>query len=134
MVSVKEKGDFIYAAGVRQSTADATKFNGYVVKLNGNTGALVWEFDFLSGSGQRSGFETIAFTSDGGFIVGGFSHMGWESGSKFPGFKSGGQIESGRPILHKFSKAVADATANFSAGTGGIYDKIVIYLKSIIIN
>ena len=84
------------------------EYNGYVVKLDVETGNLIWEFDFTSGSGVRSGFETIHFTSDGGFIVGGFSHREWE---EHPYFKSGGQVDNGRPVLHKFSAEIANSAS-----------------------
>ena len=48
------------------------------------------------------------FTADGGFIVGGFTDR---AGTNFPGFKSGGQIDEGRPVLHKFSAALANASS-----------------------
>ena len=57
---------------------------------------------------SQSGYESIAFTSDGGFIAGGWGNHegGW------PSFKSGGQVEFGVPIYQKFSAAVAlQATA-----------------------
>ena len=50
------------------------KYNGYVAKIDAQTGQTIWDFDYTSGSGNRSGFETIHFTEDGGFIVGGFTH------------------------------------------------------------
>merc|ERR1712037_722008 len=61
---------------------------------------------YKTASGTRSGFETIHFTSDGGFIVGGFSHR---VDKEMPGFKSGGQVDQGRPVMHKFSAQVANS-------------------------
>ena len=73
-VSVKESADgsYILTAGVRASTSN--RWNGYVVKINALTGQTIWEFDYKTGAGNRSGFETIHFTDDGGFIVGGYTH------------------------------------------------------------
>ena len=48
-------GNFVIAAGLRQSTADATKFNGYVVKLNANTGEKIWAFDVPNDDGTLAG-------------------------------------------------------------------------------
>ena len=58
--------------------------------------------------GTRSGIESIAFTKDGGFIVGGFSH---KEDEEWPHYKSGGAIDSGIPLLIKYSKETADATS-----------------------
>ena len=64
--------------------------------------------DGLSSQSQ-SGYESIAFTSDGGFIAGGWADHegGW------PSFKSGGQVEFGIPIYQKFSASVATQTGAF---------------------
>ena len=54
--------------------------SGYVVKINAETGAKIWSFDVPVDAGtlagDRSGFECIEFTADGGFIVGGFMNRG----------------------------------------------------------
>ena len=65
--------------------------------------------DGLSSQSQ-SGYESIAFTSDGGFIAGGWADHegGW------PSFKSGGQVEFGIPIYQKFSAAVATQASTFA--------------------
>jgi hypothetical protein len=39
-----------------------------IAKLNASTGALIWEMAY----GASSGAETVSFTSDGGFVVGGY--------------------------------------------------------------
>lgn len=101
-------GTYLIAAGIRQPGTSATTYNGYVVKLDAATGSKIWEFDFNTNAGTRSGFETVHFTADGGFIVGGFTDR---AGTNFPGFKSGGQIDEGRPVLHKFSAALANASS-----------------------
>jgi len=82
-----------------------------LVKLDATTGALIWEI-ILPGdamSGPRAGYESIAFTADGGFIAGGFTNYE----GNFPSFKSGGQIDSGNPIFQKFNAATAAATEAF---------------------
>jgi len=61
-------------------------------------------------SGPRAGYESIAFTADGGFIAGGFTNYEGD----FPSFKSGGQIDSGNPIFQKFSSATAAAAEAFT--------------------
>ena len=62
--------------------------------------------------GDRAGYETVAFTADGGFIVGGFGNA---ASTEFPHFKSGGQVAEGTPILEKFSAATASAATMASA-------------------
>ena len=64
--------------------------------------------------GKKSGYETISFTSDGGFIVGGYCNY---KSDEFPVFKSSGQVDSGKPILQKFPATVANAGAMSSAPT-----------------
>jgi len=91
-----------------ESNSIFSAYNGYVAKIDINTGELIWDFDFKTSSGTRSGFETIHFTSDGGFIVGGFSHR---ADVEMPGFKSGGQVDQGRPVMHKFSAQVASSAS-----------------------
>ena len=58
----------------------------------------------------RSGYESVRFTEDGGFIAGGFAR--WQS-EEFPFFKSSGQVDEGFPIMEKFSAAVANANTQF---------------------
>ena len=64
------------AAGIRQRGSNARRYNGYVIKLDAKTGQKIWSFDIRNDAGalagERSGFESVAFTEDGGFIVGGF--------------------------------------------------------------
>lgn len=60
--------------------------------------------------GTGSGVETVAFTSDGGFVVGGYT--GDSTPIKEMFFKSGGQLEAGAPFVGKVSKADAEGTAS----------------------
>ena len=39
-----------------------------IAKLKESDGSLVWEMNY----GTGSGVESVAFTSDGGFVVGGY--------------------------------------------------------------
>ena len=79
-----------------------------MAKINSDTGATIWEFDYTDGAGTRSGFETVHLTSDGGFIVGGFINR---EDTEKPGFKSGGQVDQGTPVMHKFSAALASSSS-----------------------
>lgn len=60
--------------------------------------------------GDRSGYESVQFTSDGGFIAGGFANRF----GGMPHFKSGGAVDDGRPIFEKFSPEIAQATTDFT--------------------
>ena len=113
-VAESPDGSYILAVGVKQMTN--SKHQRYVVKLNAQTGALIWSFVMPTGSGFgfRSGYETIAFTQDGGFIVGGY---GAATSTTFPHFKSGGTVDAAKPILQKFSAATASASTMASAPT-----------------
>ena len=59
---------------------------------------------------SQSGYESIAFTADGGFVAGGWvdHEGGW------PSFKSGGQVDLGYPIFQKFSASVAAQNTAFA--------------------
>ena len=97
------------AVGARATNSNASKIGRYIKKLDVETGAEIWNTTLATNNatfGANSAFETIAFTSDGGFVVGGYAN-GTESG--FPNFKSGGQVEGGVPIMQKFAKNVAEA-------------------------
>ena len=64
--------------------------------------------------GKRSGYESVAFTQDGGFVVAGYANY---KNTEFPFFKSSGQVDSGNPLLEKFSASVANADSMDSAPT-----------------
>ena len=107
-LALSPDGTYVLAAGTKQSTGD--NHHRYIVKLNALTGAVIWSTLLPTDAtfGVRSGYETIAFTQDGGFIVGGYSNHPW---TEFPSFKSGGQLDNGTPILQKFSAATASAAS-----------------------
>ena len=97
------------AVGARATNSNASKIGRYIKKLDVETGAEIWNTTLATNNatfGEKSAFETIAFTSDGGFVVGGYAN-GTATG--FPNFKSGGQVEAGVPIMQKFAKSVAEA-------------------------
>jgi len=74
-----------------------------ILKINASDGALVWKMSYSASS--SNGVESVAFTSDGGFVVGGF--VGSASPSSEFTFKSGGQVEDGNPWVGKVSAADA---------------------------
>lgn len=75
-----------------------------ITKLNEDDGAKIWEMTYVTGSGA----ETVAFTSDGGFVVGGYVNSNTSADSM--NFKSGGQCEDGQPFLGKISATDAAGT------------------------
>ena len=63
-----------------------------IVKLDAKTGSEIWTLllpTTQTNIGKKSGYETIAFTADGGFIVGGYCKY---TSAEFPFFKSSGQV------------------------------------------
>ena len=84
----------------------------WLVKLRASDGAVIWEMmmpvDNSDGMGARNGWETVEFTSDGGFVVGGWANK--QSGN-VPSYKSGGQVDEATPIFQKFSSTVAQSEA-----------------------
>ena len=106
-VAVSPDKTYVIAAGLIE--VSTTVYQRWLVKLNAATGAEIWKIQFPetdAGMGNKSGFESIAFTADGGFIAGGFANRQ----GAFPFFKSAGAVDDGNPIMQKFSKATADAT------------------------
>lgn len=109
-VTSSPDGSYILAAGVKDM-GDLQRQARWLVKLDAATGAEIWQIvmpmDNSDGMGSRSGWETVEFTSDGGFVCGGWAnkHTG-----EFPGYKSGGQVDAARPMFQKFSASVASQT------------------------
>ena len=100
------------AVGVRETNNSGSNQARWVVKIDAQSGSTVWQFELGNDNtwaGAKSGYETIAFTEDGGFVVGGFGKFEEEG---FPAFKSGGQVEVATPIIQKFSPQTAGATSN----------------------
>lgn len=100
---------YVLAAGTRSTRTDLSKIGRYIKKLDAATGAEIWNTTLSVSDtqfGSNSGLETIAFTDDGGFIVGGYAKG---QNKLFPTFKSGGQVEDGLPMMQKFSASVANA-------------------------
>lgn len=58
-----------------------------------------------------TGYESIVFTEDGGFIAGGFAKGEYNSINDIF-FKSGGQVDGAFPLAEKFSSQVASAGKN----------------------
>merc|ERR1712130_500781 len=107
MMAESPDGKYILAVGVKESNHYA--FHRYIIKLSAATGELIWAILMPLDDpdiGMKSGYESIAFTQDGGFIMSGFAHY---TSDEFPYFKSSGQVDDGKPLLEKFSVDVANA-------------------------
>lgn len=110
-VTASPDKSYILAAGVKERSGG--KMARWIVKLDAATGSKIWEIVMPTndGMGGKSGYETVEFTADGGFVVGGWANS--DSG-EFPSFKSGGQVDTGKPMFQKFSSSVAAQTTAFS--------------------
>lgn len=100
-------GTFIIVAGMKDNGSG--KSTMVITKLLESDGSVVWTMNY----GTGAGVETVAFTSDGGFVVGGYIDM-TDDLSEIA-FKSGGQVTSGKPFLGKISAANAAASSAPSA-------------------
>jgi len=114
-VAASPDGTYVLAAGVKETSTGVHA--RWIKKFDAASGAEIWEIvmptdnsDGLSSQSQ-SGYESIAFTADGGFVAGGWANHegGW------PAFKSGGQVEFGTPIFQKFSASVATQSTAFAS-------------------
>jgi len=73
-----------------------------ITKLDAKTGNIVWTKNVASPNSQTSASaETVAFTSDGGFVVGGGVNSYIPANEMH--FKSGGQVEESTAWLGKVS-------------------------------
>jgi hypothetical protein len=109
-IATSPDATYVIASGYR---GVGTNFQRWLVKLDAATGAEIWQITMDANEANfttKSGYETVAFTADGGFVAGGFD--GYED-EQPPPFKSGGQVDSGVPIYQKFSAAVAAQNTAF---------------------
>ena len=114
-VSASPDGSYVIAAGIKEG-ATANEYHRWLIKLDAATGAKIWEIIMPSTdayAGAKSGYESVEFTADGGFIAGGFVEYQSDPSDPFPPFKSGGQVDGGIPIYEKFDANVATATTDF---------------------
>ena len=101
-VDESNDGTFLIVAGMKENSSG--KSTMVITKLLESDGSVVWEMNYGSGAGV----ETVAFTSDGGFVVGGYIDSKLELAEYI--FKSGGQITQGTPFLGKISATDAAAS------------------------
>lgn len=105
-VAQSSDGTYLIVVGIRENTAGKSKMN--IAKLKESDGSIVWEMEYNPTSGKGAGAETVAFTSDGGFVIGGF--IDTEDGIADMIFKSSGIVTSGTPFIGKISAADAAGT------------------------
>jgi hypothetical protein len=63
----------LIVAGIKEDSAGKSTMQ--IAKLLESDGSIVWEMNYNPtslNSGRGAGVETVAFTSDGGFVVGGY--------------------------------------------------------------
>ena len=90
-VAASPDKSYVIAVGLREGSDNKT-FYRWMVKIDAETGQTVWEVKLpnTAQSGQHSGYESIVFTEDGGFIAAGFANY---QGEGMPAYKSGGQVD-----------------------------------------
>jgi hypothetical protein len=93
-VAESPDGTYMIVTGISEASDGLPKMN--IVKIDESDGSIMWEMSY----GTGSGVESVAFTSDGGFVVSGF--LDTEEPANEMGFKSGGQAE-GTPFVGKIS-------------------------------
>jgi hypothetical protein len=81
-----------------------------IVKVDARTGKTIWTYEVQCV--KDCGFESVAFTKDGGFVVGGWRRdcgtLGTDQCLMY-GMKSGGFVDSGLGVVQKFSRAFAES-------------------------
>ena len=113
-VAESPDGKYIIAVGATNVGVGSHHIARVVSKLDAATGAIIWSAtlpinDHL-GTERSSAYESVVFTSDGGFVVSGVANYPFEgSATEGPMFKSAGQIEEGNPLIEKYPASVANA-------------------------
>lgn len=80
----------------------------YIAKLLVKDGSVVWKMNYGATDSSGAGVETVYFTSDGGFVVGGYVNS--DSQIKDILFKSGGIVDDGIPFIGKISASDAESS------------------------
>ena len=114
-VAESPDGSYIIAVGATNILVGSTRYIARTVtKIDSSNGNIIWTATLPTtdnlGAYRNSGYESVVFTSDGGFIVSGFKSA-WDikSATDGPMFKSAGQIEEAYPMIEKFPSSVANA-------------------------
>ena len=117
-VAESPDGSYIIAVGATNVLVGSTRHIARTItKIDSLNGDIIWTATLPTtdnlGDFRNSGYESVVFTADGGFIVSGFTNNPWDIGSATDGpmFKSGGQVEEGYPMIERFPSSVANANA-----------------------
>jgi len=104
---VAESPDFSYyiAVGMRQTSGGKAII--FVTKLQSSDGTIVWTMDFANpaDASLNASAETVAFLSDGSFVVGGGVNSSIAVGDMH--FKSGGNVEESSAWMGQISASDA---------------------------
>ena len=93
-VAESPDGTYLIVTGISEGSDGLSQIN--VAKISESDGNIIWEMNY----GSASGVESVAFTSDGGFVVSGFLDTEEPASELF--FKSAGQT-FGTPFIGKIS-------------------------------
>ena len=113
-VSESPDGKYIIAVGATNVGVGSPHIARVITKLDAATGGIIWSatlpIDAGLGTEKSSAYESVVFTSDGGFVVSGVSNLPFGgSPTQGPMFKSAGQIEEGTPLIEKYPASIANA-------------------------
>lgn len=104
-VAESPDGSYFIVAGITEASSGKTDMN--IAKILATNGEIIWEMNHEA----ESGAETVAFTSDGGIIIGGFLDNEVDAINNY--FKSSGQVdgENAKPFIAKISAADAGGSS-----------------------
>ena len=125
-VAESPDGSYIIAVGATNVGTATKNIARVITKLDAATGTIIWSVtlpinDNL-GTEKSSAYESVVFTSDGGFIASGVASYPFEgTAAQGPMFKSAGQIGEGQALIEKYPASVANAAqvvaSDFTLGT-----------------
>ena len=116
-VAESPDGSYIIAVGTTNVGIGNKRYlSRMITKIDSSSGQKIWSARLPTtdnlGDSRNSGYESVVFTSDGGFVASGFSNYpSISSATVGPMFKSAGQVEEGYPMVEKFPASVANANS-----------------------
>ena len=117
-VAESPDGSYVIAVGTTNvGVGNRRHLARTITKIDSSSGRKIWSATLPTtdnlGASKNSGYESVVFTSDGGFIASGFTNypMSTSSAAIGPMFKSAGQVEGGLPMIEKFPASVANANS-----------------------
>ena len=104
-VAESPDGTYFIVAGITEGSGGKSDMN--IAKIAATDGEIIWEMNHEA----ESGAETVAFTSDGGFVIGGYLDNESDAAEQY--FKSSGQVdgENAKPFIAKVSAADAGGSS-----------------------